>query len=103
MSSWREPEWDDESVALMVAYDRVVRNTGRYGEWLPDATSPGADPNNYKSGFGYRPDGPFTNWAEKQVLDTTDAWKKTAGKNPNMNGLYWTVERYEFPTAPSGA
>jgi hypothetical protein len=96
VSSYSEPEWDEDSVTELQALEYVVRNTGPNGEWLPEATSDGADPNDYSSGFGYRPTGPFTNWAEKMRLDALEAWKKEAGPKANANGLYFGVERYEF-------
>lgn len=72
------------------------RMTGPNGEWMPDATSPGADPSDYDSGFGFAVSGPHTNWAEKTRLDAIDAWKKEAGEHANVNGLYWTVSRVEY-------
>lgn len=76
----------------MIALGRVERNTGQYGEWLPDATSERADPNNYNDPLRYISHGPFTNQAEKTVKDAEDAWKKAAGEKANVNGLFWTVE-----------
>lgn len=87
-----EPEWDHEQRALMIAYLRVERNTGRYGEWLPDATSDRADPNNYGDPLRFYAHGPFTNQAEKAARDAEDAWTKLAGKSPNKNGMFWTVD-----------
>ena len=77
---------------MMIALGRVDRLTGRYGEWLPDATSPGADPNDYDNPLRYVAQGPFTNWAEKAAQDAQDAHRKAAGENANMNGMFWTVD-----------
>jgi hypothetical protein len=43
----REPEFSDEDVALLLAHMADVRDTGRYGESLAEATSDRADPMNY--------------------------------------------------------
>lgn len=101
MSSWTEAEWDEESHDYVLAADRLARLTGPNGEYLPDATSDGADPTEYTSGYRYVAHGPFTNWAEKMRLDAIDQYKKEAGEHPNLNGLYWTTERIEFEV-PSG-
>ncbi|MDD7930067.1 hypothetical protein [Microbacterium thalli] len=74
--------------------------TGRHGEWLPDATSDGADPN-VDSGYGYMPRGPFTNWAERAEQNALAAHRKQAGEDANLNGVYFTVERVDY-TRPEG-
>lgn len=83
--------WPFDQRALMIALSRVERNTGRYGQWLPDAVSDKADPNNYESPFRYITEGPFTDWAEKTVQDAEQAWKKAAGEKANTHGMFWTV------------
>lgn len=96
VSSWTESEWDEESLDLAIAYDTVEKLTGSDGEWLPDATSPGGDPTDYQSGFGFRGKGPFTNWHQKAKLDAFDDYRKNAGEKANLNGVYFTAERYDF-------
>lgn len=96
IASWTEPEWDSEQVALLVAEARLVALTGPNGEYLPDATADGADPNDYESGYRYIAEGPFVNWAEKTRLDAIDAFKKQAGDSVNLNGRYWTVNRLDY-------
>lgn len=76
----------------MIALGRVERLTGQHGEWIPDATSDRADPNNYDHPLRYVPGGPYTNWAEKAVKDAEVAYRKAGGENVNMNGLFWTVD-----------
>lgn len=83
--------WPSDQRDLMIALARVERNTGRYGEWLPDATGEGADPNNYDDPLRYVADGPFTNWAEKTAEDAEQAYRKAAGENANLHGMFWTV------------
>lgn len=103
VSSVTESDWDDESRAWVVALMIVQRNTGRYGEWLPDATSKGASPTDYTSGFRYVRSGPHTNYAEKEALDAMDEHKKLAGDDANLNGVFFTVERLDFEVVPEGA
>lgn len=83
--------WPHDQRDLMIALARVERNTGRYGEWLPDATSPGADPNDYDNPLRYVADGPFTNWAAKTAEDAEQAYRKSAGDGANTHGMFWTV------------
>ncbi|MDN4595900.1 hypothetical protein [Leifsonia virtsii] len=45
----REPEFTDDDVALLLAHMAEVRDTGRYGERLSEATSDRADPTNYEA------------------------------------------------------
>lgn len=70
--------------------------TGRNGEWIPDATAAGADPNNYPSGYRYVTEGPFTNWAEKARLDAEKTWRDQAGDKANMHGMFWTAKRLDY-------
>ena len=95
VSSVTEPEWDAESLDLVLAEDIIRRMTGPNGEWLPEATSEAADPMAY-SGFRYAANGPFTNWAEKARLDELDAHRKALGDGANLNGVYFTAEKFEY-------
>lgn len=90
-----EPEWDQESRDLLIAFGIVERLTGRYGEWVPDAISDEADPMSY-SGWRYVPKGPFTNQAEKTGQDALDALRKEMGDDANLNGMYFSVERVDY-------
>lgn len=65
---------------------------------MPDATSDAADPMSY-SGMRYVAKGPFTNWAEKEKQDALEALRKKSGEKANLNGMYFTVERFEYPTS----
>lgn len=92
----REPEWDDEQLGLALAFAEFMRDMGPNGEQLVDATSPKADPNYYElDAIRYVAHGPFTNWAEKRRLDAIDQYKKAAGDNANLNGMFWTVEKVD--------
>ena len=79
--------WPHDQRDLMIALGRVERNTGQYGEWLPDVVTPwGETP--------ARPalaDGPFVNWQQKAIEDARDAHRKAAGDDANMNGLFWAL------------
>ena len=80
---------------LLVAEDMLQRLTGPNGEYLPDATSDKADPNDYTSGSRYIAHGPYTNWSEKARLDAIDAHRKKV-KDANTNGQYWTVDCIDY-------
>jgi hypothetical protein len=95
VSSVVEPEWDEEQLNLVLAEQFVRNMTGPNGEWMPEATSPDADPNAY-SGYRYAPEGPFINQAEKVRLDAEEALRKSLGKDANMNGIYFTVKKVEY-------
>ena len=79
--------WPHDQRDLMIALGRVERNTGRNGEWLPDAITRWPDPPTQ----GFIADGPFINWAEKAVEDARDAHRKAAGDDANMSGLSWGI------------
>ena len=96
MSSRPEPEWTNDELELMLAWDHLDRNTGRQGEYLPEATDPRADPNEYQFPWRYELRGPFTNWAEKTAADALDALRKELGESANLNGVYFTAERVEY-------
>ena len=84
--------WPHDQRDLMLALGRVERNTGQYGEWLPDATSPRADLNYYgEDRVRFKVEGPFTNVAVKMVEDAREQYRKDAGENANLNGMFWTV------------
>lgn len=87
--------WPHRERELMLALERVHANTGPNGEWMPDATSERADPNYYGEDAIRPRVSMHTNWWEKQRLDEQEAWKKSAGENANLNGMYWTVESAE--------
>lgn len=96
----QESDWDDEQRDLVIAEQIIRNNTGPNGEWMPDAVSKpleGADPNAY-SGYRYVTNGPFTNWAEKARRDAEDEYRKALGENGNMNGVFFGVEKFEYPT-----
>lgn len=85
--------WPEHDRLIMIALGRVERNTGPNGEWLPDATNPGADPTDYDNPLRYVARGPFTNWAEKVRRDAEDIYRKDAGEGANLNGMFWTAEQ----------
>jgi hypothetical protein len=95
VSSVVESEWDEDQLDLVMA-EQMVRNlTGPNGEWMPEATSDDADPMSY-SGMRYVANGPFTNWAEKERLDALDAHRKAMGEGANLNGVYFTADKFEY-------
>lgn len=95
VASRPEAEWDDEQLDLVMAEQIVRANTGPNGEWMPEATSDDARPNAY-SGYRYVAGEPKVNWAEKTRLDALEAHRKSLGEDANMNGVYVTVEKFEY-------
>lgn len=90
---YREPEFDDAQVDLMIAYQRYVADVGRHGHLMSEATDPKADPNEYDGGYRYVADDPVVDWAEKARLDAEEAWRRAAGDDVNMNGLIFPVRK----------
>lgn len=90
--------WPEEDRDWVIALGRVQRNTGDHGEWLPDATSRRADPQDYDvpNPIRYKPTGPYMNWAVKAVKDAEAAHQKEAGEGANLNGVYFGVEAVEY-------
>lgn len=96
-------EWDARDIDLALAELAIEADTGRYGESLSEAMSPGADPTNYESGWGYRVVGPFTNFAERLVGEAQDQFRKALPEGAHMPaGLSWRVERYEYTPVAEG-
>lgn len=94
---YREPEFDDEQRAWLLAFQRHDADVGSHGELLSEATSERAEPNYYGEGsIRYVANGPFTNQAEKAFRDAQDAYKRDAGENANLNGMFWTVEKKTY-------
>lgn len=91
----REPEWDTEQVDLLLAAHAFRADIGPHGHSLSKSTSEAANPNNYDSPLRYVGHGPFTDWAKKAELDRTDAYRAEAGKDANLNGMYFTVEEID--------
>lgn len=80
-----------------MAEEFIRNNTGRLGEWIPEATSPNADPNEYGDDARYRYESDaHTNWAEKQYQDDLAALQKAAGEDGNTHGTFLTVRKVEF-------
>lgn len=77
--------WPHEQRDLMIALGRVERNTGRYGEWLPDVVTAWPDPPNVPIVL----DGPYMNWVEKTAQDAEAAHSKAAGDSANTHGMFW--------------
>ena len=95
----REPEFDAEQVDYLLAIGEFEASIGSHGQPLDEATDPRADPNDYSGGWSYMGHGPFTDWAKKAELDAADAYKAKFDEKspPNMNGLYFTVEKLTNP------
>lgn len=95
-------EWPTRSLDLALAEVALEADTGRYGESLSEATAPGADASDYTTGYRYVPKGPFTNQAEKVAREAEEQWRKTAGKDVSMAGMFWTVEKETYTPVVDG-
>lgn len=99
-----EPEFDDEQVALLHAYEHHRRDLGPHGYSMSETTSPEADPNNREGAFKFVSTGiPTVDYAEKARLDAADAFREQF-KDANTNGLIFTVEKVDrqFPNFAAG-
>jgi hypothetical protein len=80
---------------LLLALAKFEGDIGPHGQLLSEATDPGANPTEYDNPLRFESRGPFTDWAEKSRLDAIDAYKAKFPKDtpPNMNGMYWVVDK----------
>ena len=65
---------------------------------MPDATSERANPEEYDvpNPIRYRATGPKVNYAKKAIEDAEEAYRKKAGENANLNGMFWTLDTDEY-------
>lgn len=95
--------WPLRDLDLALAEVAIEADTGRYGESLAEATSPGADPSDYSSGLVYVAHGPFTNWAERAAAEAEEAYRKSLPDGKSMpRGLFWTVSKEMYTPVPAG-
>lgn len=92
MITRRDSEFDDRETALLIAFREWRDGIGRNGHPLAETTASVADPNEYGP-YRYVAHGPFTDWAEKARLDAEEKYRKAAGEDPNLHGMFWTVEK----------
>ena len=94
----REPEFDVEQREWLSALAELEADTGQYGEWISEAASDDADPNNkdrkyrYEAGAADAPNLPIINWAEYAVQR---AQKRYYDKYPDADrtGHMWIVRK----------
>lgn len=91
---YREPEWDEDQLALMTAYKRYADDLGPHGYLMSEATDPGADPTEYDNPLRFGVEAPIVDWARKAQLDAEAAWRAAEGDDANMNGLIFPVRKY---------
>jgi hypothetical protein len=94
----REPEYDQEQHEWLCALAELEADTGQYGEWISEATSIEADPNNrdrkfhYVAGAADAPNMPIINHADRAVTLAQERFYK---KYPDENraGHMWIVRK----------
>jgi len=100
-----ESAFNVEQVDLLLAIREYQRNLDANGIPFERATSQAANPNPDPDSPQAHPvrflaHGPFVNFAEKSRLDAEDAYKKQAGDDVNLNGMFWTVEEKTYASNP---
>jgi hypothetical protein len=83
-----EPEFDEEQLAWVLAYEQYVSDLGPHGIPMGEATAS-------ENQFGYVGDDlPQVDWAMKALLDAQDRYYK---KYPDgsRNGHLWAVRKKE--------
>lgn len=91
----REPEFNDQQRALLVAYERAEADRGSHGHPMSEATSPDADP--AKAG-GWRYEAnekPKMDFAARALADRQDAFYKSRPAGESRTGHLWYVQRVE--------
>lgn len=88
----REPEWDPEQVALLLAMQELRADIGPHGHPLSETMSPLADPNLRGEGWHYEVPPPATDYAAKAVADAQHAYGEQY-PDANQNGLLWGVRK----------
>jgi len=94
----REPEFDREQREWLRALHELEADTGQYGEWISEATSIDADPNNrerkyhYVAGAADAPNLPIINWAEYAVTTAQDRYYKQY-PDANRAGHMWITRK----------
>lgn len=92
--TYREPEWDEDQLAMMLEWQRREHDRGPHGHPLSESTSPLANPSSWDSQWTYVADLPVTDYAEKARQDAIDRIKKQY-PDGNLNGLIFPVRRVE--------
>lgn len=85
-----EPEWDDEQVEMLTAYEAYRASIGPHGQPMQLALDPASDPTNYEGHHYFVGEEPVVDWAEKARLDKRESWEKEH-PNANRHGLIFGV------------
>lgn len=95
--SSREPEFDSQQAALLLAHLKMKADMGPHGQPLSEATSPLANPSSWDAKWRYEPVGPYTDYAAKAQEDAKEAYRKRLPKDaPMPNGLRFGVRKVDL-------
>lgn len=102
----REPEWDEEQIALLLAAGDLAAEVGPHGIPMSEATSPLADPNDRWRGYHYEARPPRIDHAQRELNRAQDE-RRAAYPDEDSGSLLWSLTRVEEPLAarpatPSG-
>lgn len=90
----REPEFDRDQLALLLAHQRAEADRGSHGQPMSEATNPLADPA-VEGGWRYVANKkPRMDWAAKAREDAKDAFY-AQHPDANRNGHLWYVRRVD--------
>jgi len=92
----REPEWDREQLAMMLAHIENEASIDSLGFPIAESTSPDGDENNKQGKYLYRAEKPIVNFAARAQENAQEAYRKAhGGELPSY--LHFPVKRYERP------
>lgn len=89
----REPEWDEEQVALFLALEQTEEEIGPHGIPMSEATSRLADANNRFEGYHYETRVKVDH--AQRALNTAQEQRRTAFPDEDTGSLLWTLVRVE--------
>ncbi|WIE54230.1 hypothetical protein [Curtobacterium sp. MCBD17_003] len=97
-TTYREPEFDEHQVALLLNHQRQARDMGSHGQPMSEALSPEADPSR-DGGWHYEAsEYPTVDYAELALSQARDSYFEKHGKklsDAQKRSMHWRVHRVE--------